>query len=233
MAIAMTFTGSKPTATNLGALNRHRSLRRRPVTSRCEVGRPAGWLGRSTTPSTRDSAAPSAWQRAQTPATVVPEVLGWTDRPSPARRPAIVTPTPRRPRGFGAQLVAPGVAQALAPAVPVVEIDRPRRVGLSITRRGRAVLTLSVAGVLLIGLALLSAPVLRSAGSQVLAAQWRGSVAQQTTTVAVLPGQNLWQIAQQRMPGSDPRDAVIQIRELNGLTTSEVRAGQVLKVPVG
>lgn len=93
---------------------------------------------------------------------------------------------------------------------------------LRLTRRGRLVITLTVA-VLLAALAVVSAR-----------AAWATSTAQPpaTASLTVLPGQTLWEIAGASTVG-DPRDAVIEIRELNGMPDSQVFAGQVLRVPTG
>lgn len=92
---------------------------------------------------------------------------------------------------------------------------------LQLTRRGRFVLTLTVA-LLLAAVAVVGARAWASAPSSAPAAE----------TVTVLPGQTLWQIAGATTAG-DPRDAIIEIRELNGLPDSQVFAGQVLLVPAG
>ncbi len=49
--------------------------------------------------------------------------------------------------------------------------------------------------------------------------------------VTVAPGQTLWQIARSVAPADDPRDTIDRIRDLNGLGTETVRAGQRLVVP--
>jgi len=51
------------------------------------------------------------------------------------------------------------------------------------------------------------------------------------TRVVVQPGESLWGFAQKAMPGTDPREAVLRIRELNALSTSVIQPGQVLVVP--
>jgi LysM repeat protein len=49
--------------------------------------------------------------------------------------------------------------------------------------------------------------------------------------VTVLPGDTLWNIANDVAPGADPRDTVAEIIELNALPGSTVQAGQQLAVP--
>lgn len=53
-----------------------------------------------------------------------------------------------------------------------------------------------------------------------------------TAIVVVQPGESLWGIAQQIAPGSDPRELVTTIRDLNGLSDAPVVPGQSLVVPV-
>ena len=48
----------------------------------------------------------------------------------------------------------------------------------------------------------------------------------------VQSGENLWQIAKAIAPGTDPRETVTLIRELNALDSSTVVAGQSILVPV-
>jgi LysM repeat protein len=50
-------------------------------------------------------------------------------------------------------------------------------------------------------------------------------------TVVVQPRQSLWAIAIEAAPGSDPRETVARIRDLNGLDARPVRAGQQLVLP--
>ncbi|WP_418277238.1 LysM peptidoglycan-binding domain-containing protein [Isoptericola jiangsuensis] len=46
------------------------------------------------------------------------------------------------------------------------------------------------------------------------------------------PGETLWQFARDLVsPGQDVRDVVADLRELNGMATSELRAGQVVAIP--
>ncbi len=112
-------------------------------------------------------------------------------------------------------------------AVPAAARPSEPPVGhLRLTRRGRLAITLVVA-VLLAAVAVVGARAAWAAPASAPAS------APATATVTVLPGQTLWQIAGSAAPGSDPRDAILEIRELNGLTGSQVFAGQVLTVPAG
>jgi hypothetical protein len=106
-------------------------------------------------------------------------------------------------------------------AVPA-PVAAPSQGSLRLTRRGRLAITLVVALLL---------AVVAVVGAR---AAWATPSVQTpaTQTVTVLPGQTLWEIAGASAAG-DPRDAVIEIRELNGLPDSQVYAGQVLLVPAG
>ena len=60
-----------------------------------------------------------------------------------------------------------------------------------------------------------------------------GSTKQKYVQVEVLPGDTLWQIADEYMPADmDPRESVYVICEHNHISASELQAGQVLKIPV-
>ncbi|MGQ0463841.1 MAG: LysM peptidoglycan-binding domain-containing protein [Sporichthyaceae bacterium] len=50
-------------------------------------------------------------------------------------------------------------------------------------------------------------------------------------SVVVQPGQTMWGIARAAAPDRDPRVVVSEIRELNGIPTTEISAGQVLLLP--
>ncbi|MFV0461132.1 MAG: LysM peptidoglycan-binding domain-containing protein [Actinomycetales bacterium] len=112
----------------------------------------------------------------------------------------------------------------------------PQRARLRITRRGRLCLTMAVM-VCAVGLAigLGGAAAVQAQLSTLTAAvvngDGAGSVSAPAQRVRVLPGQTLWQIAVERRPERDPRDVVVELRELNGLQTSQVRAGQELVLP--
>lgn len=93
-----------------------------------------------------------------------------------------------------------------------------------LTRRGRALLVLLLAGLLLAAFSLgqqdtQAAPV--GAGS--------GAAAPAVTTVQ--PGESLWSVAQRIAPENDPREVIAQIRRLNDLTTSDLQVGQHLLLP--
>lgn len=50
-------------------------------------------------------------------------------------------------------------------------------------------------------------------------------------TVVVAPGETLWQVAEQHFPGDDPRLAVDEIMQRNGLTSVLLQPGEVLILP--
>jgi nucleoid-associated protein YgaU len=98
---------------------------------------------------------------------------------------------------------------------------------ISITRQRVVVLLTSVA----LALVLLFAFVITAAADQADA-----SIGGETATVThvVRSGDTLWDIAVAAAPaGSDVRDAVEDIKRINGLTSSLIMPGQVLIVPVG
>ncbi len=50
-------------------------------------------------------------------------------------------------------------------------------------------------------------------------------------TVVVAPGQSLWGIAEQQLPGDDPRVAIDEISQLNSLHSAMLQPGEVLLLP--
>ena len=94
---------------------------------------------------------------------------------------------------------------------------------LRLTRRGRVVIL-----VMLLALGAVLSLVVASSGAASSAAE---QVPVQYVTVA--PGDTLWSIAGEVAPGTDRRDTVAEIVELNALDGSSVRAGQRIAVPVG
>jgi hypothetical protein len=96
---------------------------------------------------------------------------------------------------------------------------------LRITRRGRVVLGILVAG------PLVAAAVLGGIGvvSGATATDTHASTSFQHVTVA--SGESLWQLAEQVAPNADPRDVVAAISDLNGLSSGVVQPGQRLAIP--
>ncbi|PRX97370.1 LysM peptidoglycan-binding domain-containing protein [Allonocardiopsis opalescens] len=102
----------------------------------------------------------------------------------------------------------------------------PRRGDLRLTRRGRVVLLLMACALLVVALGAGAA----SAGGGTAAAP---SADPPSRTVVVGDGDTLWWIAAEAAPGADPAPVIRCIMALNGLSTSFLRAGQQLEVPVG
>ena len=107
----------------------------------------------------------------------------------------------------------------LSIASPAVNVNRTPVV---LTVRGRIVLGL------ILTLVVLFVWVLFGSGTADAAAD---SASPATSVVVVQPGENLWTIAQSVSPGSDPRDLVKRIRDMNGLGAEHVFPGQSLIVP--
>lgn len=50
--------------------------------------------------------------------------------------------------------------------------------------------------------------------------------------MAIIPGDTLWEIAKRNNPyNQDVRKVVYEIMELNNMTTAEIKAGSVIKIP--
>lgn len=97
---------------------------------------------------------------------------------------------------------------------------------MSLTRRGRLLLTV------LSLLTLVAVAVLATGGVPASAGSEPGSAAT-AERVTVRPGDTLWAIALRQAPGVDPRQTVDAILDLNALESSAVQAGTVLLVPAG
>ena len=101
---------------------------------------------------------------------------------------------------------------------------RPVRSQARLTRRGRLLVTALTLLMLVAAAVLLTGDIPATAGTDHAPA-----VAAQRVTVA--PGETLWQIAERVAPGTDPRETVAKILDLNGLQTSQVQAGTALQLP--
>ena len=93
-----------------------------------------------------------------------------------------------------------------------------------LTRRGRAVL------VLLLAVLLLTAFSIGQRDTQAAGVS-AGSGAAAPVATTVQPGESLWSVAQRIAPENDPREVIAQIRRLNDLSTSELQVGQLLLLP--
>jgi hypothetical protein len=135
-------------------------------------------------------------------------------------RPALTRPAaPTRATG-DVVLREPVRAQAVARPVRAAGASRRR---VRVTRRGRLVLVLVAAAALLFAISF------GRTGSQAATATGTGPSLQQTT---VQPGETLWVVAQRIAPKNDPREVIAQIRRINHLQSSTLRAGQQLLLPV-
>ncbi|MGN6089909.1 MAG: LysM peptidoglycan-binding domain-containing protein [Actinomycetales bacterium] len=123
-------------------------------------------------------------------------------------------------------MVAMPSSKASRPARPAA--SRPARVereavapaSLRLTRRGRLLVSLTIAATAAVGL---------SVG---LHGSAQASDTVSTRAVVVEPGQSLWQIARSVSPQRDPRDVIADIVAINHLGGVTVQAGQQLQVPV-
>lgn len=96
-----------------------------------------------------------------------------------------------------------------------------------LTRRGRALLVVTVVSALLFSFWL------GTWQAGVAATQSGGGVGNPGSydTVVLRPGDTLWEIAERREPDIDPRATVYRIKELNGLSGAAVAAGQRIVLP--
>lgn len=95
--------------------------------------------------------------------------------------------------------------------------------GVRLTRRGRLLVVLLLAGLLLAAFSL------GRAGSSQAASTVSPATPVVSTTVHV--GETLWAVAQRVSPGSDPREVVALLRRLNHLGSVSLQVGQQLVVP--
>lgn len=138
-------------------------------------------------------------------------VGGCTHDGRPGHRPAgrpVSRPVSRR----RAVVLAP---RAAAPA------PRPGSRRARLTRRGRLLFVLALAGLLLAAF---------SAGRVSTAAHAAGS-APALGHVTISPGETLWQLAVRLAPENDPRVTVTRLMQLNHLNSPALQAGQTLLVP--
>jgi hypothetical protein len=110
--------------------------------------------------------------------------------------------------------------------------SRPVRTRVRLTRRGRIVVAglITATMVLVAALAWLAGTARAdTAGSGVPSS----AVYHGLRSVVVLPGQSLWSIATRYDPGSDPRNVIQEIIDLNALSGTSVQPGQHLWLPRG
>ena len=108
--------------------------------------------------------------------------------------------------------------------------SRPVRTRVRLTRRGQIV----VAGLITASMVLVAA-LAWLAGTAKADAAGSGAppsaVYHSLRSVVVLPGQSLWSIATQYEPGSDPRNVIQEIIDLNALSGTSVQPGEHLWLP--
>jgi hypothetical protein len=110
--------------------------------------------------------------------------------------------------------------------------SRPARTRVRLTRRGRIV----VAGLIAASMVLMAALAWLAGTAKADAAGGgvpSSAVYHSLRSVVVLPGQSLWSIATRYEPGSDPRDVIQEIIDLNALGGTSVQPGQHLWLPRG
>jgi hypothetical protein len=107
------------------------------------------------------------------------------------------------------------------PAVPSRVAPSPRG-SLRLTRRGRLLVLLAIATLLLVAFSL--GRTSASAGSA-------SSTRAPAPTTVVQPGETLWAIARRVAPGADPRATVARLTDLNDLGSHPIVAGQRLVLP--
>lgn len=103
-----------------------------------------------------------------------------------------------------------------------VRLRTPAARRVRLTRRGRLVLLLVAAVLLLVAISV------GRTGSQAATFTETGPAVQQIT---VQQGETLWSVAQRIAPGNDPRGVIAQIRHINHLQGSSLRVGQQLLLP--
>ena len=175
---------------------------------------PGEWHGRAAPGEQHGRAAHGAPGRSSRPGTA-----GTVESPPSAVRAEAALPT-------GAQAVRAGVARSPEAGV------RPVRTQVRLTRRGRMVIAglITASMVLVAALAWLAGTARAdAAGSGVPSS----AVYHSLHSVVVLPGQSLWSIATQYDPGSDPRNVIQEIIDLNALSGTSVQPGEHLWLPRG
>jgi hypothetical protein len=94
---------------------------------------------------------------------------------------------------------------------------------LTLTRRGRVVIsTLVASAIIAVGL-LFAGP----------GAQAGAESGADAPVYTVLAGETLWSIAKDLAPGQDPRVTIDQLMRVNNLRSADIRPGDVLLLPSG
>ena len=117
--------------------------------------------------------------------------------------------------------IALGHHPGLRPAAPTRRCGRVDRQRAVFVRRR-----------ILVAAAVLMTVLVLSLGIGAVGVGARTGEAEVAGTVTVAPGETLWEVAVSTAPdGVDPRQQLAEIRELNGLSPSEVRAWTVVLIP--
>lgn len=154
--------------------------------------------------------------------------------PYPMRRAqGVAAVTASGPRPVLSLVGAPGgPVVAGSPTGPGARPEVGARTPIRLTRRGRVVV-----GVL-VGLAVAAVAILIwfAVAGQAEASSHVGPrvpASESVWRVVVRPGDTLWAIATRAAPSADPRATIGEILDLNSLTSTAVRVGQVLLIPKG
>ena len=123
---------------------------------------------------------------------------------------ALATPLPALP-----------VQRAAVRSISSARSAAPASSGVKLTVRGRRVVALLALLPIVLAFLLIGT---KSAQAE--------TAAPTTAVIKVEAGQSLWDVAVAVAPNEDPRATIWTIKALNGLSTSEVQAGQGLIVPV-
>ena len=123
---------------------------------------------------------------------------------------ALATPLPALP-----------VQRAAVHSISSARSAAPANSGLKLTVRGRRVVALLALLPIVLAFLLIGT---KSAQAE--------TATPTTSVIKVEAGQSLWDVAVAVAPNEDPRATIWTIKALNGLSTSEVQAGQGLIVPV-
>jgi len=185
-----------------------------------------GTRGRPSRPGTAEPVPAAARTEAALPSAArVPTHKPPAVQSAMARRGVAPSPEPGPPVARP-QTVDTGVARSLEAGA------RPVRTRVRLTRRGRVV----VAGLITVSMVLVAA-LAWLAGTARADASGSGvpssAVYHSLRSVVVLPGQSLWSIATRYDPGSDPRNVIQEIIDLNALSGTSVQPGEHLWLPRG
>jgi hypothetical protein len=181
-------------------------------------------LSRPGTAGTVESAPSAARMEAALPSAARVPVPRTPVARSPVARPGVAQSSEPWPSVARPQVARAGVTQSLEAGA------QPVRTRVRLTRRGRIVVAglITVSMVLVAALAWLAGTA-DAAGSGVPSS----AVYHSLRSVIVLPGQSLWSIATQYEPGSDPRNVIQEMIDLNALSGTSVQPGERLWLPRG